>query len=212
MTVQKCARIAKIQHLEHEIYGLVVLLDALIDTENRAVSKEHQTQAWLSLIKSHSKKVNAQRHHDFLTKSAHINTHLNRVKDELRTAHEEHRKMLEKDNMRKTWWARERVRRVDEENRRAATTAAEAARRRAERARQHGKGAAEAAEEIRRQAQEEATKRAQATKAEEETQRRAERAREDPEAAKKRQREAQEWLAEKRKETLAQESKEASEK
>lgn len=204
MTVQKCARITKIQHLEREIRQLLVSLNDLFDAEDRAVSMEKKAQGWFSsFIKSRPPKVNAQRHRQFLTKSAYINAHLNTAKNELRTAHEDHRSLLEKDNNRKTWWARERVRRVEEENRRAATTAAEAARRRAEKVREHGTRDSEearAAEEIRRQAREKATRIARAARAEEESRKRAERVREDPEAAKETQREACEWLAQQREE------------
>ncbi|CAD6576140.1 MAG: hypothetical protein ASARMPRED_007615 [Alectoria sarmentosa] len=205
MTVQKCERITKIQHLESQIRELVANLDDLFDREDRALSKERRAQGRFSFIKLRPPQVNAQRHRDFLTKSACINTHLDRVKNELRTAHEDHRKLLEKDNARKTWWARERIRRVEEANRRAATTAAEAARRRAEKARQDGERdmeAARVAEEIRQQAREEAIRTARAARAEEERRKRAERARQDPEAAREAEREAQDWLAWQRKETL----------
>lgn len=205
MTVQKCARIAKIQDLESQIRELVVNLNNMVDAEDKAVRKEEKTQSWFSLIKSRPPKVNAQRHRDFLTKSACFNTHLDRLKIELRIAHEDHKKKLEIDNARKTWWARERVRRVEEANRRAATTAAQAARRRAERARQERQRDSEAvraAEEIRRQAREETIRIAREAKAEEESRKRAERAREDPEAARRAEREAQEWLARKREETF----------
>ena len=197
MTVQKCARITKIQHLEREIRELVINLDNLVTAEDRAVSKEKKAHARFAFRKSRSSKLNAQRHHDFLTKFACINAHLNNIKTELRTAHEDHRKLLERDNERKAWWARERIKRVEEENRRAATTAAEAARRRAERAREHRRNreteAAGVAEE-RRQGEnnEEAARAARAAKA------RAERAREDPKVVRTKQREAQEWLARQR--------------
>ena len=201
MTVQKCARISRIQELEREIREVVVNLDDLMDAENRAASKEIKTQHWFSFMKLRPPKDNTQRHRDLLMKSAHINTRLTIVKNELRNAHEDHKKILEQDNKRKTWWARERVRRVEEENRRAATTAAEAAHLRAERARKDGEGgsgAARAAEEVRRQAREEATRVARAAKAEEERRKRAESVREDPEAARKAEREAREWLARQR--------------
>lgn len=194
MTVQKCARITKIQDLEREIRELVVNLEDLMDAENRAVSKETKRQSRFSFTRLRPPKDDTQRHRDLLMKSAHINTRLALVKNELRTAHEEHKKLLEQDNRRKTWWARERVRRVEEENRRAATTAAEAARRRAERARQDNRDGAPEAEEFRRQAREEAIRVARAAKAEEESRKRAERAREDPDAARRAEREAREWL------------------
>lgn len=197
MTVQKCARISRIQELEREIRELVVNLNDLMDAENRAASKEIKTQHWFSFIKLRPPKDNTQRHRDLLMKSAHINTRLTIIKNELRNAHEDHKKILEQDNKRKTWWARERVRRVEEENRRAATTAAEAARRRAERAREDG-DVASGAEGVRRQAREEATRVARAAKAEEERRKRAESVREDPEAARKAEREAREWLARQR--------------
>lgn len=211
MTVQKCARIAKIQHLEREIRELVVNLSELVNAEDRAASKEKRPQAWLFFARARSAKAKAQRQRDFLAKSIFINARLDKAKNELRTAHEEHRKILERDNARKTWWARERVRRVEEENRRAATTAAEAARRRAEKAREHAnrdREAAQAAEEIRQQAQEEAVRKAQAAKAEEMARKRAEMAREDPEVVKRREREAQEWLARQREENLESECQE----
>lgn len=197
MTVQKCARIAKIQQLEREIRKLVTDLNDLVDAENRALSKEKKALSRFSIIRLRSPKPNTQRHQDFMTKSAHINTRLNEVKTELRTAHEDHKTMLEKDNKRKTWWARERVRRVEEENRKAATTAAEAVRRKNERAREHGPSDWEptrVAEEIRQRAREEGMRRAREMRAEEETRMRGERAREDPEGARRAEREAQEWL------------------
>ncbi|KAL9133988.1 MAG: hypothetical protein Q9175_004835 [Cornicularia normoerica] len=213
MTVQKCARITKIQHIECEIRELVDQLNDLVDAEERAVSKENKARAWYFVIKSRPPKVNLERKREFLLKSAFINTHLDRIKNELRTAHEDHKKMLEKDKARKTWWARERVKRVEEKNRRAATRAAEAeaARRRAETASGHGERdqeAARAAEEIRQQAQEEATRLARAARAEEAARKRAEREREDPEAVKKAQREAQEWLARQREKVLGPNSRE----
>ena len=201
MTVRKCARIAKIQQLEREIRELVIDLDDLVDAENRAVSKDKKALNRFSIIRLRSPKTNTQRHQDFLTKSICINTRLNEVKTELRAAHQDHKTKLEKDNKRKTWWARERVRRVEEENRRAATTAAEAARRRNERARERGMGEWEptrVAEEIRQRAREEGIRRAREMRAEEETRMRAERAREDPEGARRAEREAQEWLARER--------------
>lgn len=200
MTVQKCARIAKIQHLEREIRDFVINLDNLIEAENRAASKK-KALGRFSFIHSRFSKVNAERHQDFLTKCTCIDTHLERLKHELRTAHETHKIMLEKDNKRKTWWARERVRRVEEENRRAAMTAAEAARRRAEKERKDGKGgweAARAAEEIRRQEREEAVRGAREARAEVETRKRAERHQDDPEAARRAEREAREWVARQR--------------
>lgn len=208
MTVQKCARIAKIQDLESQIREIVINLNDLADAEGKAIRKEEKAQGWFSLIKSRPPKTNPQRRRDFLTKSACFNTYLDRLKNELRTALEDHKKTLEIDNARKTWWARERVRRVEEANRRAATTAAEAARRRAERARQdreRDSEAARVAEEFRREGREEAIRIARAAKAEEESRKRAERAREDPEAATKAEREAREWLARQREETLQQE-------
>ena len=201
MTIQKCARIAKIQHLEHEIQELVAGLNNLVDAEKRAASKENKAQAQFPFLKTRAAKANALRHRDFLTKSTSIHTRLDSVKNELRTTLEDHKKRLEEDNERKTWWARERVRRVEEENRRAATTAAEAAQRRAERAREYEKRdaeAARAAEDARQQNREEALRSARATKVEEERRKRAETAREDPEAAKRRRREAEEWLARQR--------------
>ena len=207
MTVQKCARITKIQHLELEIRDLVDRLGDLVDAEDRAASRENKAQVWYSFLKPRVPKVNLERKREFLMNSACINTHLHRLKNELRTAYEEHKKMLEKDNVRKTWWARERVKRAEEENRRAATRAAEAeeARRRAETARRQrnmDEDAARAAEETRRQAREEATKLAHAARAREEARKRAERQREDPETVKKAQREAREWLARQREEIL----------
>ena len=203
MTVQKCARITKIQHLELEIRDMVDRLGDLVDAEDRAASRENKAQVWYSFLKPRVPKVDLERKREFLMNSACINAHLHRLKSELRTAYEEHKKMLEKDNARKTWWARERVKRVEEENRRAATRAAEAeeARRRAETTRGHeemDEDAARAAEESRRQAQEEATRLAHAARAREEARKRAERQREDPESAKKAQREAREWLARQR--------------
>ena len=195
MTVQKCARIAKIQHLESEIRELVTNLSNLVDAENTAVSKEKKGLSRFSSIILRSPKTNAQRHQDFLGKSAYINSRLNWTKNELRTAHEDHKIMLEKDNKRKSWWARERVRRVEEENRRAATTAAEAARRRSEREGERGNSdgeAARAAEEIRQWAREEGLRRAREARAQEEARIRAERVREDPEGARRAEREAQE--------------------
>lgn len=210
MTVQKCARIARIHHLEREIRDLVVTLHKLAEAEDIAVSKEGKGRRRFSFIKSRPPKDSVQRHHDFLTKSTFLNTHLGSLKNELRTAHENHRMMLEEENKRKTWWAKERVRRVEEENRRAATTAAKAARRKAERARSYEKRdpeAARAAEEIRRQAREETTRMARAAKAEEEKRKRAERVREDPEAARKAEKEAREWVARQRAETFKRERK-----
>ena len=201
MTIQKCARITKIQRLEREIQEHLLNLNDLIATEDKAAGKEKKAHTRFPFIKLRSAKVNAQRHRDFLTKSASIASHLNRVKTELRTAHEDHRKMLERDNERKTWWARERVRRVEEENRRAATTAAEAARRRAEKECKQTNMESEAAQEADdewQQEQEEAIRRAQAARAEEEKRRREERAQEDPEVLRRRRREAQEWLARQR--------------
>ena len=217
MTVQKCARITKIQHLELEIRDLVNRLGDLVDAEDRAASRENKAQVWYSFLKPRVPKVNLERKREFLMNSACINTHLHRLKNDLRTAYEEHKKMLEKDNVRKTWWARERVKRAEEENRRAATRAAEAeaARRRAETARGHGKmdeDAARAAEETRRHAQEEAARLAHAARAKEEARKRAERQREDPESVKKAQREAQEWLARQREDILGRRSKEGGAK
>ena len=214
LTVQKCARITKIQHLELEIRDLVDRLGDLVDAEDRAASRENKAQVWYSFLKPRVPKVNLERKREFLMNSACINTHLHRLKNELRSAYEEHKRILQKDNVRKTWWARERVKRVEEENRRAATRAAEAeaARRRAEEtARGHGKGdeeAARTAEETRRQAQEEATRLAHTARAQEEARKRAEKQREDPEIAKKAQREAQEWLARQREDILGRRSKE----
>lgn len=197
MTVQKCARIAKIQHLEREIRDLVTDLNELVDAEKVAGSKEKKALRRFSSIILRSPKSNAQRHQNFLGKSAYINTRLHWVKTELRTAHEDHKTLLEKDNRRKTWWARERVRRVEEENRRAATTAAEAARRKNESGRERGKSdweaeAARAAEEIRQWAREEGLRRAREARAEEEAKIRADRVRDDPEGARRAEREAQE--------------------
>ena len=214
MTVQKCARIAKIRHLEREIQELVVSLSDLVNAEDRAVSKGKRPKAWLFFARARSAKAKAQRQRDFLAKSIYINARLDKIKNELRTAHEEHKKILERDNERKTWWARERVRRVEEENRRAATTAAEAARRRAEKAREKAREqarehedrdreAAQEAEDMRQEAQEEVVRKAQAAKAEEIARKRAEMAREDPDVAKRRQREAEEWLARQRQGNLA---------
>ena len=202
MTVQKCARITKIQHLEREIRDLVTDLNDLVDAEDRAASKEKKGLSRFSSMILRCPNINAQRHQNFLGKSAYINSRLNWVKSELRTAHEDHKALLEKDNKRKTWWARERVRRVEEENRRAATTAAEAARRRDERAREQGKSdwdAARLAEEICQRAREEGLRRAREARAEEEARIRAESVREDPERARKAEREAQEWVARQRK-------------
>ena len=196
MTVQKCARITRIQHLEREIRELIVSLENLVTAEDRTASKEREARNRFSFIKSRASKPNAQRHRDFLSQSARINAHLTRVKDELRTAHEDHRKLLERDNERKTWWARERVRRVEEENRKAATTAADAARRRA---REHKDREPAAANDEWRQEQEDAARRAQAARAEDEKRKREERARGDPDEVAWRRREAQEWLARQRK-------------
>ena len=198
MTVQKCARTAKIQHLEREIQKLVIDLNNLVDAENKAVSKEKKTLSRFSIIRLRLPKTSTQRHQDFLTKSSYINARLNDIKTELRTAHEHHKTTLEKDNKRKTWWARERVRRVEEENRKAATTAAEAARRRNERARTSDWDPTRVAEEIRQRAREEGTRRAREMRAEEETRMRGERTREDPEGARRAEREAREWLEEQR--------------
>ena len=202
MTVRKCARIAKIQHLEREIRELVVTLDGLVAAEDRAIHKENRTPSWLFSIPSpRGKSHHAQRHLDFLNRSSRVNNDLNRAKNELRTAHEDHKKLLDEDNGRKTWWAKERVRRVEEENRKAATMAAEAARHRAEKARGNGNEdaeAARAAEEVRQYARDEAMNAARAVKVEEETRKRAERVREDPEAARKAEWEAREWLARQR--------------
>ena len=193
MTIQKCARITRMQHLEREIRELIVNLENLVAAEDRATSKERKARTRFSFIKSRASKLNAQRHRDFLSQSARINAHLNRVKDDLRTAHEDHRKILERDNERKTWWARERVRRVEEENRKAATTAAEAARRRA---REHRNGEPEAAADEWRQEQEDAAVRR--ARAEDEKRKREERGRGDPDEVAWRRREAQEWLARQR--------------
>ena len=202
MTVQKCARITRIQHLEREIRQMIVDLENLVAAEDRAAGKEKKASNRFSFAKSRNSKLNAQRHRDFLSQSARINAHLDKAKDELRTTHEDHRKLLERDNERKTWWARERVRRVEEENRKAATTAADAARRRAERAREHRyrepSEAAQAADDEWRQEREDAARRAQAARAEEEKRKREERARGDPEEVAWRRREAQEWLAQQR--------------
>ena len=211
MTVQKCARITRIHHLEREIRDLVVTLDKLVEAEDIAVSKEEKGRRRFSFIKSRPPKDKVQRRQDFLTKSTFLNTHIGSLKNELRTAHENNRIMLEEENKRKTWWAKERVARIEEENRRAATTAAaEAARRKAERARSYEKRdpeAARVAEEARRQAREETTRVARAAKAEEEKRKRADRVREDPEAARKAEKEAREWVARQREETLKRERK-----
>ena len=200
MTVQKCARITRIQHLEREIRDLIVNLDDLIAAEDRASSKERKARTRFPFTKSQASKLNAQRHRDFLSQSARLNAHLDRVKHKLRTAHEEHRKMLERDNERKTWWARERVRRVEEENRKAATTAAEATRQRAERARERRNrepDATQAADdEWRQEQQDTAARKAQAARAEDEKRKRD---REDPDEVAWRRREAQDWLARQRK-------------
>lgn len=201
MTVQKCARIGKIQQLEREIKELVIDLNDMVDAETKASTKEKKALARFSIIRLRSPKINTQRHQDFLTQSAHINTRLNEIKTDLRTAHEDHKSLLEKDNKRKTWWARERVRRVEEENRRAATTAAEAARRRTEREREYATsewGPTRVGEEIRQRAREEGMRRARELRKEEETRVRAERAREDPEGARRAEKEAQDWLEEQR--------------
>ena len=212
MTIQKCERIARIQHLEREIRESVVNLSDLVAAEDRAVSKENKAQArFSSFIKVRSSKASARRRRDFLTQYADINTHLNRVKNELRSAHEDHKQRLEQDHERKAWWARERVRRVEEENRRAATTAAEAARRRAEKARQQRNTdpeAAQAAKGSRQQTREEATRAAREAKAEEESRRRAERARSDAQMARWRRDEGEVWLAGGREELLESERKE----
>ncbi len=203
MTVQKCARITKIQHLERQIRNLVINLNDLVDAENTAANRERKSRAWFSILNPRSSKANAQRHREFLTTSASIHAQLSSVKDELRTSHEEHRKRLEEDNQRKTWWARERVRRVEEENRRAATTAAEAARRRAGQGREYEERDAEAARAAgneRWRAQEEAVRAARAAKGEEEMRKREEREREDPVAVERRRREAEEWVARQREE------------
>lgn len=196
MTIQKCARITRIQHLEREIREVVLTLDDLIAAENRAAAKEtKKARNRFSLFNnSRAARINAQRQSDFLAQSSRINAHLDNVKNELRTALAEHRTLLNRDNERKTWWARERVRRVEEENRRAATTAAEAARRRAERAerehrdRDRESEAAQAADDER----EDKARRARTARAEEEMRRRG---REDPEVVRRREREAREWVA-----------------
>ena len=203
MTVQKCARIAKIQHLERQIQEMVTSLNIIVDAD-RAVKKQITGQTWFSFLKTRSSKANAQRHRDLMMKSECINEHLNKTKDELRFAHEDHRKRSEEDNERKTWWAKERIRRADEENRRAATTTAEAARRRAERAREHKNKSPNAAEETGQQAQEKTSRTARAANTEGKPQKRAESTREDPDTAKRRRREAQEWLARQREELLKQ--------
>ena len=206
MTIQKCARITRIQHLEREIQELIINLENLAAAEDRATSKEKKARTRFSFIKSRASKLNAQRHRDFLSQSARINAHLNRVKDELRTAHEDHRKILERDNERKTWWARERVRRVEEENRKAATTAAEAARRRADRAREHKNREPEVAQAAEDEQEDAAARRAQAAREEDEKRKREERVRGDPDEVAWRRREAQEWLARQRRANVGSET------
>ena len=206
MTVQKCARITRIQHLEREIRELILNLETLATAEDQATSKDRKARNRFTFSKSRASKLNAQRHRDFMSQTARINAHLNKVKDELRTAYEDHRNILERDNERKIWWARERVRRVEEENRRAATTAAEAeaARRKAaERTREHRNREPEATQAADdddewRQEQEDAARRAQAERAAEEKLKREERARGDPDEMAWRRREAEEWLARQR--------------
>lgn len=198
MTIQKCARITRIQHLEREIRELILDLENLITAHDRAASKEKKAPLRFSFARSRASKLHDQRHRDFLSQSARINAHLHNLKADLRTAHEDHKKLLERDNERKTWWAKERIRRVEEENRKAATTAADSARRRAERAREHRNKepeAEQAADDEWRQEREDAARRAEAAKAEEERRKREERA---PDEVAGRQREAQEWLARQR--------------
>ena len=153
MTVQKCARMTRIRHLEGQIADAILTLDELVAAEDRAVAQEEErckarNRSFFSFIKTRSK-ANAQQQQrrrrqreTFLAESARINNNLETIKHELRVAVEEHKSLLERDHGRKTWWARERIRRFEEENRRAATTTtsaeADAARRRAEREHRDG--------------------------------------------------------------------------
>ena len=193
MTIQKCARITRIQHLEREIRESILTHEDLVAAEDKAAAKETKARNRFPSLFTHSRasKQNAQRRHDFLAQSAQINAHLDSIKTELRTAIEEHRILLERDNERKIWWARERVRRVEEENRRAATTAAEAeaARRRAER--EHRDRETRAADD---EGEDTAVK-ARAARAEAEKRKRE---RVDPDMVRRREREAREWVARQR--------------